>query len=195
MTRTFAPILLLIIAVGLFFSYTRPAYDVLQAFQQQEEKLDEAIKDTNKLLEKHDTLITKYGSIPQQDRMRLGKILPNELDVVRLILDVDSLALKNNITIKAFDVPQMDTPTRTNTAQQRSRAGVTPQEDSPIGSAVVTIDCEGEYEDLKSMLFEIERSLSLMDVVRLDVVVSDLSKPGTTEGIKYKIGLQSYWLK
>ena len=194
MTKTFAPILLFIIAVGLFFSYTRPAFELLKAFQDQEEQIDVAIEDARRLLERHDSLITKYGNIPQQDKMRLNKILPNELDVVRLILDVDSLAAKNKIQIKAFDIPQLDMPSLTQTTQ-RARTAQPAQQDSPIGSAVVTIECEGAYEDLKAMLFEIERSLSVMDVVRLDVVVADMTRPGAKEGIAYKIGLQSYWLK
>lgn len=196
MSKVVTPILFFIIAVGLFFTYIRPAYDVLVAFQAQEEELDVALQETEQLIQKYDTLMTNYSSISSEDKARLNKILPQEIDVVRLILDLDSLATKNNMEIISFEVPQLDSKhapvSRSRTAQRG-----TSDEDSPIGNAVLTIECEGEYLDFKNFIYDIERSLLLMDMVALEIEVPDMSEAGTEPDAKpsFTLGLQSYWLK
>jgi hypothetical protein len=59
--------------------------------------------------------------------------------------------------------------------------------------AVLTIECEGSYADFKKLLVDIERSMSLMDVVALEVDVADTQD--TQEEAVFTLGLQTYWLK
>lgn len=196
MSKVVTPILFFIIAVGLFFTYIRPAYDVLVAFQAQEKELDVALQETEQLLKKYDELMTNYSSISSEDKARLNKILPQEIDVVRLILDLDSIATKNKMKILTFKVPQLDAknaPASRSRTAQRSTA----DENSPIGSAVLTIECEGEYPDFKNLIYDIERSLLLMDMVALEIKIPNMSESGTRPDAKptFVLGLQSYWLK
>lgn len=196
MSKVVTPILFFIIAVGLFFTYIRPAYDVLVAFQAQEKELDATFKETEQLIQKYDELMTNYSSISTEDKARLNKILPQEIDVVRLILDLDSLATKNNMEIISFEVPQLDSKYAP-VSRSRTASRNTSDDDSPIGSAVLTIECEGEYPDFKNFIYDIERSLLLMDMVALEIEVPDMTLPGTdaTDSPTFVLGLQSYWLK
>ena len=59
MSKVLTPILFFLAAIGLFFTYLRPAYDVLLAFQAQEERLDATLEESGKLLEVHDSLLRK----------------------------------------------------------------------------------------------------------------------------------------
>ena len=69
------------------------------------------------------------------------------------------------------------------------------QKDGPVGSAILTVEVEGEYNDFKSFLYDVERSVALVDVAVLEIQVADDLRPGEEEGITYTVGLQAYWLK
>lgn len=190
MSKVLTPILLILAAIGLFFTYLRPAYSVVQAFKDKEVELDKAITDAQTLLKKHNELMASYSSINSEDRARLDKILPDTLDIVRLILDIDAVATKHTIEIRSFEIPQLDSK------KNVSRAKASKAAESPIGSAVLTIEIAGDYPDFKNFLLDIERSLTLMDVVEMTVEVPDETKPGVSDdAVVYTLGLQTYWLK
>jgi Tfp pilus assembly protein PilO len=191
MSKLLFPILLVILSIGLYFTYLSPAYDILLAFQAQSEELDNTIKESQKFIELHNSLLEKFSSIPASHRANISKILPDAIDVVRLILDVDALAGKHNLVIRSFDVPQIENSETSNSKSAQEVGEV----NENVGSAVITIECAGKYTDLKNFLSEIETSMALMDVVELQVETVDLSQPGAVRENMYTLGLQAYWLK
>jgi len=192
MTKVLTPILFFLAAIGLFFTYLRPAYDVLLAFQAQEDRLDTTLEESGKLLEVHDSLLRKYNSISSENLKRLTQILPNDVDVVRLIVDIDALTTKHRLSIRSFEVPYLESEV----ASASSKKKQTAEEDKgPVGEAILTIECEGEYANFKALLLDIEKSLSLMDLVSLHIEVSDMTRPNAVRGTVYTLGLQTYWLK
>lgn len=192
MSKVITPILFFLAAIGLFFTYLQPAYDVLLAFQAQEERLDDTLEESDKLIEVHDSLLRQYNSISSEDMKRLSQILPNDVDVVRLIVDIDALATKHRLTIRSFGVPYLQSEV-TNTSS-RNRV-VAKADEGPVGSAILTIECDGEYADFKALLLDIEQSLSLLDLVSLNIAVSDMTRPNAVRETVYTLGLQTYWLK
>jgi Tfp pilus assembly protein PilO len=188
MSKVLTPILFTIIAIGLFFSYLKPAYSELNASKERLARVDQAIQESDKLLANYADLQNKMKAISEQDRKNLMKILPDSVDVVRLILDIDSLATKYGLTIRTFEIPDIDSQ-----LNQKSKNVGVPEENSPILKAVLTIECEGSYADFKKLLVDIERSMSLMDVVALEVDVADTQE--TQEEAVFTLGLQTYWLK
>jgi Tfp pilus assembly protein PilO len=153
--------------------------------------LDASIKKTEGLLETHNKLLAKYSEISPENIARLNKILPERIDVVRMIMDIDSLTTKHKIFIKSFEIPELDSPKKLKT-----KAPVTPEEEqSAVDSAILTVECTGDYHDLKAFLREIESSLSLTDVVSLDIATADLTRPGAVRELTFKVGLQTYWFK
>jgi Tfp pilus assembly protein PilO len=189
MSKVLTPILFTIVAIGLFFSYLKPAYSELQASKERLTRIDEAIEESNTLLANYTELKNKVSAISEQDQKNLAKILPDAVDVVRLILDLDSLATKYGLTILSFEIPDIESELAT---KAKKKANTTVEE-SPVMKAVLTIECEGAYANFKKLLVDVERSMSLMDVVELEVAVSDGTQ--TDEEAVYTLGLQTYWLK
>lgn len=196
MSRLIAPILLFIVSAGLFFTYLKPAYNVYLAFKEQEKRLDVAIGDSKDLLKKYDELYGKYSLITDAQKQKLDKILPDSVDVVHLVMDLDNLSTNHNLSINSFDIPDMEsgqTPTRS-----KNRRNITNKDkDSSIGEAVLGLDIEGDYKDFKSFLYDVEKSLSLMDAVSLEIDVPDVDmlQPGVERKVSYSLKLQVYWLK
>ncbi len=194
MSKVITPIIFIIIAVGLFFSYIRPAYDILLAFKEQAIRLDASIVKTDDLLEKHDRLLGKYSSISPEDRQKLEQLLPTSIDVVHLIIDIDALSTRRNLKIRSFGIPDIETkevvPTRRGASENTQG-----KDDDLVDSATITIECDGEYSDFKMFLYDIEKNLSLMDLIGLDIDVSDITQVNTENEIVYEFELQTYWLK
>lgn len=188
MSKVLTPILFTIIALGLFFSYLRPAYSELNASKERLVRIDQAIEESDKLLSNYTELKNKMNAISAEDQKNLAKILPDSVDVVRLILDLDSLATKYGLTIRSFEIPDIESEL---TLKKSPDATL---EESPVMKAVLTITCEGSYADFKKLLVDIERSMSLMDVVELEVKVAEKSTDTEEEAV-YTLGLQTYWLK
>ncbi len=197
MSKIIVPILLFIVSVGLYFTYLKPAYSVYLAFKEQEKRLDTAIGDSKELLKRYDDLYGEYSLITATQKEKLNKILPDAVDIVRLVMDLDNLATNHNLSIKSFDIPDVESG-QTSTVRNRrnNRSGSASKEkESPVAKAVLGVEIAGDYKDFKSFLFDVERSLSLMDVVTLDIKTSDMTKPDVEDPIVYSLGLQVYWLK
>jgi len=174
-------------AIGLFFTYLRPGYEVLQAFQAQADRLDDSIERSKNLLETHKKLLDEYNRISPEKIAKLNKILPDSIDTVQFVLDIDKFATKYDLVIDGIDIPD---PSKT--AKSAVQKNV---EESPIESIIYTVEFSGYYDDFKSFIRDAETSLSLMDVVALDIKVANINQVGAERKVIYKVGLQLYSLK
>ncbi len=196
MSKIIVPILLFILSVGLYFTYLKPAYGVYLAFKEQEERLDIAIVDSKELLKKYDVLYGEYSLITDSQKEKLSKILPDAVDIVRLVMDLDNLATNHNLSISSFEIPDMETDQLPHASNRKNnRSGNNEEAENPVASAVLGVEIAGDYNDFKSFLFDAERSLSIMDVVAIDIKTFDITKPGVENQIVYSLGLQVYWIK
>jgi len=197
MTKVLAPILFFMIAIGIFFSYLKPAYSELQVSKARVESLEQVNQQIEELLSDYTTLREKKSAISAKETENLLKILPDSIDAVHLILDLDSLATKHNLIIRSFKVPEIESEITSLTKKTNSRdQKTTTEEDDLLKSAVLTIECTGTYESFKLFLNDIEKSLSLMDIVKLNISVPELLESSKPEKeITYTLDLQIYWLK
>jgi Tfp pilus assembly protein PilO len=182
MSKVIAPFLLLVASIGLIFSYVQPAWETLNTFQELELRLENAVRQTEQMLSTLTTLQNKYESFPPEEVRRLNQLLPDDVDAVRLIIDIDTIAEEHGLTIDNFAVPYINTKELTT-------------EENVVESAVMSISAKGSYASFKDFLFDIESSLTLLDVVNLNVHsgVPDYITGGIVPS--YKIDLQTYWFK
>jgi hypothetical protein len=194
MSKIITPILLFIVSVGLFFSYIKPAYGTLNKLREQSIRLDKAIKESEVLLGRHADLMEKYNNISSVNKTRFKQFLPDALDSVGLIIEMDFLATKNNLDITTFEVPVIGGANLNKNRRTRQVKKDT-EDNSPVHTATFVVECDGDYFDFKNFLLDVEKSLLPLDVVELEVNVADITEPGTEMGISYKIKLQTYWFK
>ena len=100
MNKFLTPIILVIVAVGLFFFYIDPQWQKMKVLQATNAEYNNAIDQSNKLLKVRDSLLAKYNSFRPEDLTRLEKLLPNNIDNVRLIIDINSITSKYGASIK-----------------------------------------------------------------------------------------------
>lgn len=179
MLQFFLPILLLAVSGIIFFAYIDPTYNSIKERGKEELLLDNALNNTKELQALRDELRSKYNTFSTSDLDRLVKIVPNNVDNVRLVRDIDGIASKYGMSLYNTVVGVIETNT--------SRVSV--PDSSGYGSVLLTFSVTGPYKTFLNFLKDMEKSLRIVDVVGVTFVSSE------KDLYEYRISLQTYWLK
>ena len=179
MIRLVTPIILIFVAVGLFFGYIDPTYQDIKELRLEEGTFNEALNQSRELQEIRDSLLSRYNTFSQQDLDRLEKLLPDHVDNVRLILDIDSIASQYNMRTRNVTV------SRTSSEDPN----VIGANQSDVDSVVLSFSVAATYESFIQFLKDLESSLRIVDLVG----ISFSSTEG--EAFDFNVSIKTYWLK
>jgi hypothetical protein len=96
--RYFFLILLIAASIGTFVMVIKPRYENLRETRQQVSSSDENLATAAKLKTSREELIARYNSVPKADLDNLKTLLPDSVDNIRLIIQLDALATKNGLS-------------------------------------------------------------------------------------------------
>lgn len=186
MNRLLSAILILI-AAGLFFGYVQPTWtgDVATA-KARIASYDSALNAAERFSENEAMLETKRSQIPADELDRLYAFLPDSVNNVELILDLDALAKRSGITLSNFTTSEVPNDSTSNSGKTSSLA--TTASASPIDSLTLSVSAVGSYDSFRSFLAGIEQSLRPLDVEAITVSNSE------TGVYTYTLTLKFYWL-
>jgi len=100
MARFLIPIILLGAALGLFILYTNPTYQATKGISSEVASYDEALNKSQELKSVRDKLISKRNTFAPEDVAKLTKILPDNVDNIRFIIDINNIASRHNLSLK-----------------------------------------------------------------------------------------------
>src|SRR3989338_6560472 len=100
MTRFVMPIILIGISIAVFFVFTNPFYQEVFKLRGQAGSYEEALKNSKALENARDTLTQKYNSIDPVNLEKLKKLLPENIDNIRLILEIEQIALPYGMVLR-----------------------------------------------------------------------------------------------
>jgi Tfp pilus assembly protein PilO len=187
--RTIVSLICLVAAGAIFMLYTKPNYDGVQSQNAQIAQYDQALEKATELQQLKQTLLSRYNTFNPSDIERLQKLLPDHVDNVRLILDLDSLAGKHGMALQNVAVSGAEA--KANTAQTASGAiGASKQK---YDSLTIKFTTQGTYDTFRSFLADIEKDLRIVDLVSLDL--SNATGAGDNRIYTFDITLRTYWLK
>jgi len=176
-------------AGGLFFFYTKPAYDTVRALQVEMKEYDLALSKAAELQRLKQSLLSRYNSFNPADLERLHKLLPDHVDNVRLVLDLDTLASKHGLALQNV------------TVSAANEAVIGSREVTTIGpsgqkydSLTLKFGTQGTYPQFTAFLTDIESSLRVVDLVSLSIDV-DNSVVAAEPVYRYDMTVRTYWLK
>src|SRR5258708_7571843 len=92
MTRFIMPIVLIGIAITVFFVFTNPIYSNTSGLKTQIASYSDALANSKALQSQRDALTAKYNAINPDDLAKLQKLLPDNVDNIRLILEIEQIA-------------------------------------------------------------------------------------------------------
>ncbi len=184
------PLLALMIAIGTFFAYINPTWTGPIATTRAEIANDQKIIDAaREYKKKENELASARNAIDPANLTRLENLLPDAVDNVGLILDINALAARSGLSLSNIDI--------IGTTDSGSSAPDTVSPDgsvavgrpSPVSSVDLSLTAIGTYNALQSFLGGIEKSARLLDI--RDMVVK-----GSETGVySYQMVVRLYWLR
>jgi Tfp pilus assembly protein PilO len=120
-----------------------------------------------------------------EDLERIETLLPESVDSIGLVLDLDALVRRNGLQIAKVIIGDVSKKTSEGEgAIVEASAAATPLESSTISISVV-----GTYANIKNFLRSIESSLRAVDIVSLSLPKSDTGVYEAT------LTLRAYWVE
>lgn len=186
MSKNITAIILIVLAIGIYFTFTKDKVAELDAIKTVNAEYRKAIDNAALLIQTRDKVMQDDINISEENNLRLEKILPDNVDNVRLIIDVkDNIAARHGLFLKGIKTTTPDT-----TGESGSRGvdpGLVP---TSYGTVGLSFSVTTSYQTFISFLRDLEASLRVMDVERLSI------STGTGAGTyDFSIDLNTYWLK
>lgn len=161
---------LLVAAVGVFLGYLHPTYGAttgeaelkkrsIQELREEQTRYTDALEKTREIEQTRVGLLEKYNRIPLENRERIEKLLPDHIDSVRLIIDINTLASKYGMTLQ--NITLLDA--QTGTSRQPKVSAIGPREER-FKAVGLKFGVSGSYDDFRAFLKDLEQSLRLVDV-------------------------------
>jgi hypothetical protein len=183
MTSRILPVIFMLIAFGLFFGYVGPTYSGnIAALRGEIRSYDAALAASKAYTAKAGQIAETRSAIPEEDLARLEAFLPDGVDNVQLIVDLDALAERSGITLSGFDVegPGED---------GGSENALMLESEGSVESLAIGVTAVGDYNSFKTFLGSVERSLRPLDLIALSL---DDSETGV---YTYDLTFRIYWLR
>lgn len=182
------------LALGIFFFYTKPAYDDALTTKASIAEYDQALDKAAELQELKQSLLARYNTFDPANIDRLHKLLPDHVDNVRLVLDLDNLALERGLALEnvVINSPGADEGAAPVLGGASSRGA--------YDSLTLRFATNGTYPNFVTFIKDIEASLRIVDLVALTLESTGLFVPGApgtpAEPVyRFDLTLRTYWLK
>ena len=172
-------IILLVVSFFLSVFYTNPLFADIDYLSKQNAGLSKYLEDSRGLTDVFLNKEEQYKNISMDDIEKLNKILPDNIDNVNLIIDIDNIASKYRLKIKNIDI-KAEKPGEFNLGDANKS----------YGTAVLRFSLSAPYETFKEFMRDLENSLRLVDISSLSI-----SAAGDTGLNEYSVELKTYWLK
>jgi len=170
-------------SVAFFIVGVDPIYQEIRGLQKEAEAFNAALSKSRELQEVRDELLAKYNSFSVENLERLEKLLPDNVDNVRLIMDINNIATRYGMSIKSTTISEM---AKTNTSGIVGDPGA---EQKTYGSIMLSFSVSSPYETFLAFINDLERSLRLVDIKSISFIA------GETDFYQYNVKIETYWLK
>ena len=202
MMKFIMPIILIGISVTLFFSYTNPIYSEISGLRAQVTSYNEALSNSQKLESERDKLTTIYNGIDPNNLAKLQKMLPDNVDNIRLILEIEKIAAPYGMVLSnvKYDATNTSTPASPAGTVQGGGATATTGTSQDYGIFNLEFSTSGSYNNFISLTKDLESNLRMVDISSISfssdsVVQSANSKTSSPDTYGYDFKIRTYWLK
>jgi Tfp pilus assembly protein PilO len=192
MARTLFSLIFVGAAGAIFFLYTKPAYDGVRDAQELIVQYDQALNKAAELQRLKQTLLSRYNSFNPTDVDRLHKLLPDHVDNVRLVLDLDTLASQYGFALQNVVI---DAPGTAASAGTDQVLAIGPDRQT-YDSLTLRFATSGTYPKFVEFIKALEGTLRIVDVVALTMNAdSTIAGSASDPNYRFDITLRTYWLK
>jgi Tfp pilus assembly protein PilO len=178
--KNLIPIILLIASGALFVLFTNKEYQTIKGLNVEIASYDKALGKSNEVLKKRAELQAKYAQFSRADLDSLKKMLPDNVDNVQLILDINGISRKHNMAISKIKV---------NDEKITDKNAPIGPDTKPFASMLVSFRTKASHEDFMAFIKDLEQGLRLVDITSLSF------KADPKNQNEYSVTIRTYWLK
>lgn len=210
MMRFIMPVILIGISVAVFFVLTNPFYSStdplspgISMLRDQVASYDKALDNSQELGKKRDELTKKKNSMDPDDLIKLQKLLPDNIDNIRLIIEIGEIAKPYGMTLKDVKYNATTDKNTTPSAAGAVQVGGTAQSASKdYGVWDLEFSTVGTYSNFLNFLRDLESNLRIVDISSIQFSSNPTtggsnSTPNSSSIQSYRYGfkIKTYWLK
>jgi len=194
MNKNITATILLVLAVGMYFTVTQSVIDSAKAVQLVNDKYVSAMASADQLLKERDKVRNSYNSISKDDQDRLKKMIPSTVDNIRLIIDLSNLARQRNVSFQGLKAVVSSGGQNSNAKGSAAPSGTNDATSGNIPTPIldtvtISFSVTAPYQQFKVLMEDLEANLRIMDITKLTLTANDT---GTYD---YTVELKTYWMR
>jgi Tfp pilus assembly protein PilO len=183
--RNLFSIIVIVAAIASFVLVVQPQYQEIQDLQRKSDDLEQVLANARRLQSIRDDLLDKRNNMSNSDLARLEKMVPENVDNVKLILELQNIANQYNLEIQTARTDREGEDEEGQNAQPT----FVDVDSRDYGIIALDFNITGTYFDFLAFLRDIERNLRITDVRSLSFA------GGETGTYSFQLTLETYWLK
>ena len=195
MSRFFLPIILIGASVAVFVIFVSPLYNGISDLKAQVASYDQALSNSKALENERDKLTQKFNSITGENLERIKKLLPENVDNIRLILEIEKIASPFGMALRDVKYNPVKTAEDTQTGGIQGSGPTLTQKEYGVWD--LEFSTVGTYANFLNFIKALESNLRIVDIstVEFSSDSSAGSAASTTQVYKYSFKIKTYWLK
>ncbi len=193
MTRFIMPIIFIAIAVTGFLMFTKPIYEDITVLRADASSYDEALSNSKALENERDKLTSKYNAISKEDLDKLQKLLPDNIDNIRLILEIGKIASPYAMVLRDVKYNATESQSSAGMVAQAGGAQTPTQKDYKILDMEFSVT--GTYSNFINFTKDLESNLRIVDISSVVFSSDGDAKSNPSGAYKYNFKIKTYWLK
>src|SRR3989344_4686488 len=195
MTRLFLPIILIGAAIGLFAVFTDSLYGEVKELSIEQDNYNTALSNSKQILKERDALVEKYNNFSEVDKEKLNKLLPDNVDNIRLIIELETLGLRDGMVLKDVKVEGAPGGKAQDLSSEEEFVENLPIESKRDYSSMdISFSMDGTYQSFLKFISDLDKSLRMVDVQSITFSSpSEKESAGAIYSFDFKI--RTYWLK
>lgn len=159
--------------------YVDPTYMEIKKAQAEKAEYTRALDNSKQLQRERDKFLDKYNAVAPEDMASLLKLLPDNIDNVRLIIDIDEMAKAKKLPIGGFKAEAVAENSKIIGASKAS-----------YGTLTLSFSISADYNSFLSFMRDLEKSLRILDITSIS-----FSANNTSPVYDYNVTIKTYWLK
>ena len=190
MNKNVTAIILIVLGIGVYFTVTQNILDDANVVKEVNKEYLAAIKSADELIKVRDRVLEQWKEISPDDQKNLDKMIPGTVDNIRLIIDLNSVALKHGFSLKNIQASADESSSNSSSLQVSQQVpGSAVIANPTLDTVNISFSVTAPYLQFISFLQDLEANLRIMDLTHLSVTATDT---GTYD---FGVELKTYWLR
>jgi Tfp pilus assembly protein PilO len=205
MMRFIMPIILIGISITAFFVFTNPIYNDISQLGAQSTSYNEALNNSKALENTRDVLTAKYNAIDPNNLARIQKLVPDNIDNIRLILEIEQIATPYGMVLKnvKYSPTTAQTTAGASAPQSNTVAGpgstLVSGQNSGAGYGVWDLEFSitSTYNNFLNFSKDLENNLRIVDIssISFSSTASSGLNSSSAALYDYDFKIKTYWLQ